>query len=336
MAVVAGESGAWTAVRSELRAKHLDVSDPVELMPLLHTLQQRQAQGIGPLLAGLAEELAQNEETLARMRAELPNEIARQTQPLLLEARQIERTLDTHRSASWLKRYTVLLLPTLKLNRRKQVVYEKKQSITNTLHQGLRSRQQELDYIEKNPTLVAESRLRQTVEQATVVDKVLHSPQLAGARAELDVLTCLKRLPNTYHVYGDLNLRAHRKIRFAGEYLQTAQIDYFVVGPSGVFIVEVKCWGQRHIAQGQYHDPYEQVGRHSYLCYDMIRTYGKKARVHSLIVNCGVLPPPRGEDYHVQVVTLSNLLNCLTRRRSQPLDEAERNQILKILEGFRQ
>ena len=334
MAVMAGESGAWADVRESLREKYIDVSSPAELLPLLHTLQQKQAQGEGPLRKLLEKELALNAAALFQVRTELPSKIAWQTQPLLEKARQLERDLSIHRSASWFKRYTVLLLPMAKLHRRKKALYSKKEQITSALHQDLARRQQQHDYMYHNRPLAVAKRLEQITDQCAGVDKALHSPQLAGARAELDVLECLKNLPDDYYVYGDLKLRAHRKIRFAGEYLQSAQIDYLVVGPTGVFVVEVKCWGRQHIARNGYHDPYEQVGRHSYLCYDLIRTYGEKARVQSVIVNCGILPPPRGDDYHVQVVTLPNLLGFLTRRRGKPLEGPAMSQIVRVLKEF--
>ncbi len=334
MAVMAGESGAWANVRQHLREKFIDVSSPAELLPLLHTLQQKQAQGEGLLRKLLEEELALNAAALFQAHTELPSKIAGQNQLLLEEARQIERDLSVHRCASWLKRYTVLLLPIARLHRRKKALYRRKEQITSTLHQDLARRQQQHDYMCHNRPLVVAKRLQQIADQCACVDQVLHSPQLAGARAELDVLACLRNLPNDYYVHGDLKLRAHRKIRFTGEYLQSAQIDYLVVGPTGVFVVEVKCWGRQHIARNGYHDPYEQVGRHSYLCYDLIRTYGEKARVQSVIVNCGILPPPRGDDYHVQVVTLPNLLGFLSRRRGKPLEGPAMSQIVRVLKEF--
>ena len=334
MAVMAGESGAWADVRQQLREKFVDVFSPAELLPLLHTLQQKQAQGEGPLYKSLEEELALNAATLFQVHTELPSKIAWQTQPLLEEARQIERDLSIHRSASWLKRYTVLLLPMAKLHRRKKALYSKKEQITSTLHQDLARRQQQHDYMCQNRPLVVAKRLEQIADQCACVDQVLHSPQLAGARAEVDVLACLKNLPDMYYVHGNLNLRAHRKIRFAGEYLQSAQIDYLVVGPTGVFVVEVKCWGRQHIARNEYHDPYEQVGRHSYLCYDLLRTYGEKTRVKSVIVNCGVLPLPRGDNYHAHVVKPSELYGFLTRRQGTPLQGPSMSQIVKILKDF--
>ena len=334
MAVIAGESGAWVDVRQHLREKFIDVSSPVELLPLLHTLQQKQAQGEGSLHKLLEEELALNAAALFQAHTELPSKIVGQTQPLLEEARQIERDLSVHRSASWLKRYTVLLLPIARLHRRKKALYSRKEKITFTLHQDLARRQQQHDYMCYNRPLVVAKRFQQIADQYASVDEILHSPKLVGARAELDVLECLKNLPDNYYVHGDLKLRAHRKIRFAGEYLQSAQIDYLVVGPTGVFVVEVKCWGRQHIERNDYHDPYEQIGRHSYLCYDLLRTYGEKTRVKSVIVNCGVLPPPRGEDYHANVVKPPELFGFLTRRQGTLLQGASMSQIVKILKDF--
>jgi hypothetical protein len=335
VAVVIGESEAWASVRASLHEKKLKVSAPADLTPLLHTLRQRQAQGYDPLYQVFDKQTRKSEVALADAHVELASETARQTKPLFEEACQIEQALEQYRTSFWLRRYTILLFPMLRLKHRKKEIYAKKEKITVALHNDLLRRQQKHDYVRQNRTEIVVSRYQQIIDQAAFVEQVLHSPELFGAQAELNVLACLRKLPEAYQVHCDLKLRAHRSIRFAGEYLQSAQIDYLVVGPSGVFVLEVKHWSRQFIAQKQYFDPYLQVGRASYLCYDLLRTFGETIRVQSMIVNCGVLPPPEGEDYHVQVVTPLQLLDCLTRYRGQALDAEAVNQVIAILSGFR-
>ena len=334
MAVVVGESEAWTSVKASLQQKHLKASSPADLTPLLHKLRRRCEQGLNPLYQAFDQKLAINEAALADAEAGLTAEIHRQTQPLREELLSIERTLEENHSCSWLRRFTILLLPTLRLMLRKRATFASRKRITAALHDGLRLRRGKQDYNRQNREQIVADRHRQYEQQAAFVKQVLRSPELVGAQAELDVLECLKKLPDDCYVYCDLNLKAHRSIRFAGEYLQSAQIDFLVVGPTGVFVLEVKRWSRHFIAQGDYFDPYLQVGRAGYLCYDLLRTYGKKTRVQSLLINCGAIPPPKGDDYYVQVVTPLELLGRLVGHRGKTLSLAEVNEAVTVFKAF--
>ena len=336
MAIVVGESEAWASVKASLQEKRLEVSHPADLAPLLHKLRQRCEQGLDPLYQAFDEKLSRDAAALTAAQAGLASEIARQTQPLLEEAHRAERTLEENRSCSWLRRFTILLFPTLRLMLRKRKVCASKDKIIAALHSDLRLRRGRQEHNRQNRTQIVADRHQQYAHQAAFVEQVLNSPELAGAQAELDVFACLQELPDSYHVYCDLNLRAHRSIRFAGEYLQSAQIDYLVVGPTGVFVLEVKRWSRQFIEQGNYFDPYQQVGRACYLCYDLLRTYGEKNRVQSILVNCGAIPPPTGEDYYVQVVTPSELLGRLVNHRGRTLDAAAVNEAIAVLKAFSQ
>ena len=294
MAVIVGESEAWAFVKTSLQEKHLTASTPADLTPLLHKLRRRCEQGLAPLYQAFDRKLAVNEAALADVEANLAAEIARQTQPLLEEVRRIKQALDQNRTSSRLRRFTVLLLPTLRLMLRKRAAAASKRRVAAALHGDLRRRREKQDYNRQNRESIVADRHRQYGQQAAFVEQVLRAPELVGAQAELDVLACLGKLPDDYYVCCDLNLKAQRSIRFAGEYLQSAQIDFLVAGPSGVFVLEVKRWSRQFIAQGDYFDPYQQVGRASYLCYDLLRTYGEEnSCAKYLLVNCGSAPAAR-------------------------------------------
>lgn len=333
MALVVGESEAWNSVKASLQEKQLRVSVPADLSPLRQKLRRRYQQGLEPLYAAFDRKQAENESGLAAAQAGLAGEITRQTQPLLEEVYRIEKALEENRASFWLRRFTALLLPTLRLMLRKRSVLARKDKITAVLHNDLLLRRQKQEYNRQNRTQIVAERHQKYADQVAFVEQVLSSPELAGAEAELDVLAYLRELPDSYHVHCDMKLEAHRDIRFAGDYLQSAQIDYFVVGPSGVFILEVKRWSRQFIAQKQYFDPYLQVGRASYLCYDLLRTYAEKTRVQSIIVNCGTLPPPEGEDYYVEVVTPAQLLSRLVSYRGRALSDAAISQIITVLQN---
>lgn len=127
--------------------------------------------------------------------------------------------------------------------------------------------------------------------------RVLESPELAGARAELDVITGLARLSAEHTVFSDLLLTAPRYIHFNGAFLQSAQIDHIVLGPAGVFVIETKHWSKVFAESGEYHDPFDQIERAAYLCYDLLSRKFGEIRVRSIIAYSGHLPAKPADSY---------------------------------------
>ncbi len=140
--------------------------------------------------------------------------------------------------------------------------------------------------------------LRATMQE---LGRILHSPDLAGARAELDVAARLECLSDEHTVFNDICLNATRYIAFGGAPLQSAQIDHLILAPSGVFVVETKWWSSEFVDSGDFHDPFDQIERAAYLCYDLVRRHFRKVRVRSVIACAGRLPPVPADTY-VKVV----------------------------------
>lgn len=153
-----------------------------------------------------------------------------------------------------------------------------------------------------------ESRLDWVTERVSALPG---SPELAGATAELEVIGRLELLPDSYFVFNDVRLKATRKIRFDGAYLQSAQLDHLVLGPTGVFAIETKCWSRSTAESGSHHDPFDQSARAGYLCYDLLKQKFGTTRVHSVIAHLGSLPAaPR--DTKVHAVRPENLRSFIT------------------------
>lgn len=136
------------------------------------------------------------------------------------------------------------------------------------------------------------------------------SAELRGAEAELTVKEQLRSLPSYAVVFNDVRLKADRRIRFDGASLQSAQIDHVVLMPAGVFIIETKCWSRKSAESGGFHDPFDQVRRANYLCYDMLRRTIGKTSLRSIIVSFGHLPDPPPNSY-VKVARPDRLVGYL-------------------------
>lgn len=123
------------------------------------------------------------------------------------------------------------------------------------------------------------------------------SPEYAGAMAEMEAMGFLAQLPDSFSILSDVNLRSAEWIYFDRQHLRTAQLDHVVVGPPGVFVVEVKVWSHEFAQAGAYFDPFQQVKRSSYLCHRILREYLGKVKVRSIIATAGSLPAKPADSY---------------------------------------
>ena len=332
MAVLLGTSGAWATIQASLQSRHLEARHPRDLAPLLQQTRRRQQQGIDPLYLAFDKELEKFGEYIDQLHRQFAQNAALRTLPLTEAIAQAEQALSDYHSRSWVLRWTTLLFPTLRMRSRKKMLLKRKEQVVQTLRADITARRQEYAYKRQNRNEMVRRRFQQIADNVTFLEKMLRSPELGGATAELEVIDCLRALPDTYYICSDLNLRASRKIRFHGEYLRTAQIDHLVVGPGGIFVLEVKRWSRQFVESRQFFDPYEQVARASYLCYDLQRQRVPGVRVRSILVNCGVLPPCR-DDFHVKVVTLPQLRGYVTYFRKPVLDKEQVDRVIKTLRG---
>ena len=159
------------------------------------------------------------------------------------------------------------------------------------------------------------------------------SSELAGARAELDVIARLARLPVEHTVFNDLRLTADRWIHFEGTPLHSAQIDHLVLSPAGVFVIETKRWSMHFVESGEYHDPFDQIQRAAYLCFDKLRRKFGKIRVRSVIACAGKLPPAP-EDTHVKVLPVAELTGYIAWFRQPELAPDRLLKVRHYLEGL--
>ena len=170
-------------------------------------------------------------------------------------------------------------------------------------------------------------------ENIREVDALHKSRTLAGARAELDVNAHLARLTAGYIVFNDLRLTTNRYIHFNGVPLQSAQIDHLVLSSSGVFVIETKRWSKHFVESGEYHNPFDQIQRAAYLCYDQLRAEFGKIHVRSLIACAGQLPSaPEGS--HVKVLAIPELVGYISWFRQTELAPDRLLQVRQYLERF--
>lgn len=128
--------------------------------------------------------------------------------------------------------------------------------------------------------------------------EIVTSPVVYGGIAEDTVLEKLKNgLSADFFVYPDITLNYPISIFFDGNYLKSAQIDFLVLGPTGVYVLEVKNWSRKFTESHKYFDPFEQVSRAGYLCYRLLDDSDLKTKVRQVIVTNSKLPNPQNRNF---------------------------------------
>lgn len=163
------------------------------------------------------------------------------------------------------------------------------------------------------------------------VRTVLVSPEFAGAQAECSIIERLRTLPSSMTVFNDVRLEATRYIHFNGAALMSAQIDHVVLSPAGVFVVETKRWSRRFVESGDFHDPFEQISRANYLCFDLLRQRFGKTRVRSIIASGGNLPPAPSDSY-IKVLRPDDLARYIASFRNVELTPERLRDIYEFFE----
>ncbi len=291
MAILHGESGAWTGVKQFLRARSLEVAQLGDIETLLHATKKQREQGLEPHSLAFDSEQQQFAERVQKLREQLVPNILLHTRQQFARIEQINQALAAYHACSVLWKLLTFGIPAARLQRQKKEQERQKDEHVSRLRQYVADQQKEYDARQSQRDTLVQQRYHQLEADIGFLENTLRSQELAGATAELELIRCLKRLPDSYHVLNDVTLRAHRKIRFDSDYLQSAQIDHLVVGPSGVYVIEVKRWSRQFVEQQNYFDPYKQVRRASYLCYDTVRRFFPGINVRSVIVSFGALPP---------------------------------------------
>lgn len=138
----------------------------------------------------------------------------------------------------------------------------------------------------------------------------------AGAYGETRVAEELELLPDSYWVIHDVRLRSTSPMKFDGKGLFTAQVDHLVVGPTGVFVIEAKCWSTDLASADLPFSPFDQVRRAGYLCYRLLKENVGETKVQQIIVSVGA-PLRRVNDHHVQLVWPNGLVRWIVGGRDR-------------------
>jgi len=189
-----------------------------------------------------------------------------------------------------------------------------------------------IEALEKRPKDVFSEEQRELIGRIEEIDTKKHTKDYAGAIGEKIVLKELQKLSDDFHVLCDITLEHPDYISYGGgaRNLKSAQIDFVVVGKTGVFVIEVKNWTSKSVENSlEGFTPHEQVDRAGLLMYIRLKNIVRDGvDVKKLLVPLKDNIPYLPEYKHVLVVRPSNLNNFIMTQK-ESLSYETVNKIVK-------
>lgn len=181
---------------------------------------------------------------------------------------------------------------------------------------------------ENNVQLLAKENISGELRRLDEINSTILSEKhlVSGAIGETNVINELKKLPSAYHIINDFNVAFSRPIfnRAENDRIYSAQVDHLVVGPTGVFIVETKCWSNESISNEMLFSPVKQVKRAGFALFVLINDAIKSRQIMKLVKHWGerkvspkqivvsVNNAPHAEFQYVKVLGIEKLNSYIT------------------------
>jgi hypothetical protein len=192
-----------------------------------------------------------------------------------------------------------------------------------------------INALEVNPERVFSKEKNGLISYINKLDYLVQCPEYWGAYGEIKVLQELKKLDDRYHIICNVNIQLRDYVRYRGERnLRSAQMDFVVVGPTGIYVMEVKNWGSDQVNHHRGLNPHEQVDRAGMVLWIYLKQHSffYKPRVTNLLVpvqgNLGYNPYYRS----VLIRNPYDLVKFINENRNNILDENRIFKVVKILQ----
>jgi len=205
---------------------------------------------------------------------------------------------------------------------------EEKRKPLKKLEKTISSLKEEINFKETNIERMVEKKAESRIERLNAINLILNKniTLYMGAIGEKCVLNKLKKLPDCFSVINNFRRSFKNGIhqKTTNDWIYSVQIDNIVVGPTGIFIIEVKNWSRRSINNGNFFSPVKQVKRanHALFCYlnDSLRqgylpsfkdNWGlQKISPKSVVVNMNKIPG--GDFQFVKILSPDEVVGYLT------------------------
>lgn len=344
MAIVKRESGAWKAVVNKLKQDGILVNTEYELLKMLdiekskHTefprfFEQKRQEADKCCKNEIAQLFSEQKSSLSLVR----KEFSRKIHPIQYRIDILEEQQDEANSRGLFYKLFHLFemiklsseVKKVKLKLRK-IILEKDNKLKE-LYSSFDRERLEVNQRRDDVKYALEKEVYGTKRRIDVIEEILKSNNYSGAAAELKMIGLLRKLPDNYHIINDVSIKLNKTIRFNGEYISSVQIDHLVIGPSGIFIIEVKNWSRKFAAEGNFFDPYKQIKRHNRACYILLKEQ-IETKLRSIISYANHFPPKTDEKY-IKVMPIEQVVGYILWFQEEIHSNQEIEQIVRFFEG---
>ena len=201
--------------------------------------------------------------------------------------------------------------------------------------QDLEEKQKEqISLWKERPDEIFDNSQRMVINEIKKFDAVKESPYHAGAKGERDVIGKLSKLGDDCHVLCGLNIDLGKYVTYnRRKNLRSAQMDFVVVSPKGVVLIEVKNWSTRYYNSHRNLSPHEQVDRASRVLWIALKSWWSSTnpRVTSVLLP---IQDNMRYDPRYKFVNVSNLdrINYFIENRKEEFSDKE---VLRIVDRLK-
>ncbi len=206
---------------------------------------------------------------------------------------------------------------------------------------------EKLNQLKENPEKIFEQQNDDMISRINHLEKIMNDPLYAGAQGEIKVLNKLSKLNDNYRVLCGLEIELDDYISYEGKKnLKSAQMDFVVVSHKGVFLIEVKNWGNRYTSKNTGFSPHEQLDRAGRVLYvflesrlgDVIPLLQEKIQFDGKRLTKVLIPIQNNITYdrNYKYVLISSVseLNNFIQDREDVYDQKEVKKITETLKRF--
>jgi len=202
-----------------------------------------------------------------------------------------------------------------------------KSSVLGKIDNEITNQKGYIDELEANPDSVFERENNVIISKINELSKLKQENMndYLGAEGEFIVLKELEKLGNKFHVFCDVDVHLDKPIphRATREHITRKQLDFIVVGNTGIFVIEVKNWSSNTVKEQRYNEnPIEQVSKQGLLLWKKLNdSVSFEPYVKNILVSIQGNISPNPDYPRVKVKTPSSIRSYIEHTNKDLLDE---------------
>ena len=155
------------------------------------------------------------------------------------------------------------------------------------LRNDIKNHNNKVHLFENEPEKLFKNEQKELIYRICELEDIINSPEYLGTYGEIRALHELKKLGDDFHVVCDVKIALPNYVSYNGNHnLKSARMDFVVVGPTGIIVIEVKNWSSAYRDNHKGISPHEQVDRAGRVLYKYLDKYPslRKPKITQLLV----------------------------------------------------